>query len=415
MNNAIEIENLSKKYTISEREKYLTLRDIVVKAAKVPGNLLKGKKFKEKGEFWALKDINFTVKEGEVIGIIGRNGAGKSTLLKVLSRITEPTHGVIKLNGRVSSLLEVGTGFHPELTGRENIYLNGAILGMSRKEIDLKIEEIIAFSGVEKFIDMPVKRYSSGMQVRLAFSVVAHLEPDILIIDEVLAVGDAEFQKKCLGKMDEVTHKAGRTILFVSHDMGAIQRLCEKTIWLDNGQIKEIGDTDSVVRSYISFSTQEKPLYVLENDLNKEVKVVKVSITNKDGQNSNVFDVNEEFFIDIEYYVNQDDTIVHTAVIVDNSFGSRIFSSESSEKHPQEFKPKKKGLYKARFKFPQLKGMYLYPGNYFFRISAGLPNNRPWDSVSDIMINFKMPEKEIDVVSVSGRNTAVNISGEWTV
>ena len=236
---AIKVENLSKRYRIGLKEE---TKDTFVGAM---GSILKSplsnlKRLKKLTQFsndnqdhddiiWALKDVSFEVKRGEVIGIIGANGAGKSTLLKILAQITHPTSGRVELNGRVASLLEVGTGFHPELTGRENIYLNGTILGMTKKEIDRKLDEIIDFSGVEKFIDTPVKRYSSGMRVRLAFSVAAHLDPEILLIDEVLAVGDAEFQKKCLGKMDEVA-RGGRTVLFVSHNMGAIGQLCNKSI-----------------------------------------------------------------------------------------------------------------------------------------------------------------------------------------
>ncbi len=210
-----------------------------------------GSRFDKKNEhFLALRGVSFEVKHGEAVGIIGKNGAGKSTLLKILSRITAPTKGCIKIKGRISSLLEVGTGFHPELTGRENIYLNGAILGMKKKEIDKKLDEIIAFSGIEKFIDTPVKRYSSGMYVRLAFSVAAHLDSDILILDEVLAVGDAEFQKKCLGKMDDVTKNQGRTILFVSHNMGAVRNLCNRAIFLKEGKIEFDGDVEEGIKIY---------------------------------------------------------------------------------------------------------------------------------------------------------------------
>jgi lipopolysaccharide transport system ATP-binding protein len=226
MSNVIKIENLSKNYLIGhqKQERYIALRDVMMHKMRGIGQrlrhpLMPNREEIDVEEFWALKDINLEIQQGDRIGIIGRNGAGKSTLLKVLSRITEPTTGRIQINGRVASLLEVGTGFHPELTGRENIYLNGAILGMSRAEIKKKFDEIVDFSGVEKFLDTPVKRYSSGMYVRLAFAVAAHLEPEILIVDEVLAVGDAQFQKKCLGKMGEVG-KEGRTVLFVSHNMG---------------------------------------------------------------------------------------------------------------------------------------------------------------------------------------------------
>src|SRR5687767_12667287 len=233
----IKVEGLGKKYIISHEQgrSYTALRDVISKKAK--GLLAKnGNNLPAKEEFWALKDVSFEIKQGEAVGIIGRNGAGKSTLLKILSRITEPSSGRIEINGRVASLLEVGTGFHPELTGRENIFLNGAILGMSRAEIRRKFDEIVDFSGVEKFLDTPVKRYSSGMYVRLAFAVAAHLEPDVLIVDEVLAVGDSAFQKKCLGKMGAQAGE-GRTILLVSHTMPAIQSLCHRVIWLDKGRI----------------------------------------------------------------------------------------------------------------------------------------------------------------------------------
>lgn len=250
----IKVEGLGKKYIIAHegKERYTALRDVISRGVK---KMVKKRSSLSKEEFWALKDVNFEVKRGEAIGIIGRNGAGKSTLLKVLSRITEPTHGRIEVNGRIASLLEVGTGFHPELTGRENIYLNGAILGMSRQEIKKKFDEIVAFSGVEKFLDTPVKKYSSGMYVRLAFSVAAHLEPEILIVDEVLAVGDAEFQKKCLGKMNDVSTKEGRTVLFVSHQMGTIAQLCSSTFVMNSGQLMYSGPTSKAIDYYTENNT----------------------------------------------------------------------------------------------------------------------------------------------------------------
>ena len=256
----IEIKNLGKRYDIAhQRGGYIALRDVLANVVKNPFSFLKSKAKKvvgleKKEAFWALKDISFDVMPGEVIGVIGKNGAGKSTLLKILTGITPPTEGEAIMRGRVSSLLEVGTGFHPELTGRENIFLNGAILGMTRKEIAQKFDEIVEFSGVGKFLDTPVKHYSSGMQVRLAFSVAAHMEPDILIVDEVLAVGDAEFQKKSMGKMEEVTKKDGRTILFVSHNMGAVAQLCSKTIWIDGGKVKRAGETGMIIKAYLSAS-----------------------------------------------------------------------------------------------------------------------------------------------------------------
>lgn len=259
---AIKVENLSKSYLVghnsSQGEKYTALRDVVSRnvrnLARKTRDMLTGRQIvqgDEVEEFWALRDINFEIQQGDRVGIIGRNGAGKSTLLKILSRITEPTRGRVTIHGRVASLLEVGTGFHPELTGRENIYLNGAILGMSRKEIQRKFDEIVDFAEVEKFLDTPVKRYSSGMYVRLAFAVAAHLEPEILVVDEVLAVGDAQFQKKCLGKMNEIG-KTGRTVLFVSHNLGAIETLCSSSVYLKQGEIIDAGSTTAVVEHYIS-------------------------------------------------------------------------------------------------------------------------------------------------------------------
>jgi lipopolysaccharide transport system ATP-binding protein len=258
-------ERLGKKYLIghaAERERYVALRDVLVRGAhnfwRKAADMARGRAIVAGDtveEFWALKDVSFEVKRGEVLGIIGRNGAGKSTLLKVLSRITEPTKGQARLRGRVASLLEVGTGFHPELTGRENIYLNGSILGMRKGEIDRKFDEIVAFAEVEKFLDTPVKHYSSGMYVRLAFSVAAHLEPEILVVDEVLAVGDAEFQKKCLGKMRDVSEGDGRTVLFVSHNMNAMTQLCGKAILLRQGRLVMEGPALDVVQAYASHVT----------------------------------------------------------------------------------------------------------------------------------------------------------------
>ncbi len=251
----IHIENLGKRYRIGLREPYKTLREALAGAAVMPIQWLRHQQNNDEGSrgsnyFWALKDVSFDVDQGEVVGIIGRNGAGKSTLLKLLSRITNPTEGYVELHGRVGSLLEVGTGFHPELTGRENVYLSGSILGMRRREIDDKFDDIVKFAEIEKFLDTPVKRYSSGMYVRLAFAVAANLDPEILMVDEVLAVGDAAFQKKCLGKMGDVA-KEGRTIFFVSHNMQAIRHLCDRAILLDAGRLVEDGAASAVVAKYL--------------------------------------------------------------------------------------------------------------------------------------------------------------------
>lgn len=250
---AIRGEKLGKRYRIGQRQPYLALRDVLAHAAKAPLRTFRASvsKFSSNGgeRIWALKDVSFEVREGEVVGIIGRNGAGKSTLLKILARVTKPTEGLAQIHGRMGSLLEVGTGFHPELTGRENVLLSGAILGMKKREIVRKFDEIVAFAEVEKFVDTPLKHYSTGMQMRLAFAVAAHLEPEVLLVDEVLAVGDASFQKKCLGKMGDVA-RDGRTILFVSHQLNQIRRLCDRVMWIDSSQMREIGPTAQVTSAY---------------------------------------------------------------------------------------------------------------------------------------------------------------------
>jgi lipopolysaccharide transport system ATP-binding protein len=265
---AIRVEHLSKRYRLGEREPYKSLRDVIARAAAAPARWLhrNGQPAVDQGSgyFWALDDVSFEIHQGEAVGIIGRNGAGKSTLLKILSRITRPTKGEAQIYGRVGSLLEVGTGFHPELTGRENIFLNGAILGMKRKEIERKFDEIVNFAEIEKFLDTPVKRYSSGMYVRLAFAVAAHLEPEILLVDEVLAVGDAQFQKKCLGKMGEVA-KEGRTVLFVSHNMAAVKQLCKNGILFRQGQIENKGKIEFIVESYLKSGSNLFPERLWKN------------------------------------------------------------------------------------------------------------------------------------------------------
>ncbi|MFM7661565.1 MAG: ABC transporter ATP-binding protein, partial [Bacteroidota bacterium] len=275
-----------------------------------------------------LQDINFSVKQGEVLGIIGRNGAGKSTLLKILSKVTSPTKGNIKIKGRIASLLEVGTGFHPELTGRENIFLNGAILGMTKSEIRSKFDEIVAFSGVEKYIDTPVKRYSSGMYVRLAFAVAAHLEPEILIVDEVLAVGDAEFQKKCLGKMKDVSNE-GRTVLFVSHNMAAVKELCDVGLFLQNGQVNSMGSMQEIIQNYVTQNLATK--LVSETAIDKAkfplAQIVKswISIHN----NQNVISVDTDFEIAFEIEIHESDLELNLSMTIESALGQTVFNTLS--------------------------------------------------------------------------------------
>ncbi|MDD5728306.1 MAG: polysaccharide ABC transporter ATP-binding protein [Victivallales bacterium] len=318
----IKVENLSKKYIIGHDRAanrayhYYSLRESLTHHARgiyqrLRHPLTPNRENTELEEFWALKDINFEIKQGDRVGIIGRNGAGKSTLLKILSRITEPTTGKITMHGRVASLLEVGTGFHPELTGRENIYLNGAILGMSRLEIKKKFDEIVAFAEVEKFLDTPVKHYSSGMYVRLAFAVAAHLEPEILLVDEVLAVGDAEFQKKCLGKMEDVS-KEGRTVLFVSHSMPTITSLCNKAILLKSGTVDISGETFKVVEKY-SLNTAGGTYYSFQDEKNKFSDIYLELVDSWiDGQSNKkgLFSLDDEIHIKIRFIIKKDNDYI---------------------------------------------------------------------------------------------------------
>ncbi len=299
----IKVENLSKYYRLGVINHGVFYKDVQSFIAKIRGkedpNLKIDQKNNKNGWIKALDNISFDVKQGEILGIIGSNGAGKSTLLKILSRVTAPSKGTIKIKGRIGSLLEVGTGFHPELTGRENIFLNGAILGMKKREIAKKLDEIIDFSGVEKFIDTPVKRYSSGMYVRLAFAVAAHLEPEILVVDEVLAVGDAEFQKKCLGKMGDVA-KEGRTVLFVSHNMGAVKKLCQKGILLKNGKIEKSGKIKDVVDDYYL----KKHISSLENFKpisSDDFSLINISFLDKNGKNLTTISTDTDIYINVFY------------------------------------------------------------------------------------------------------------------
>jgi lipopolysaccharide transport system ATP-binding protein len=313
---------------------------------------------------WALKDIDFTVQRGEALGIIGRNGAGKSTLLKILSRVTAPTSGIARIKGRIASLLEVGTGFHPELTGRENIFLNGTILGMSRDEVKRKFDEIVDFSGVEKFIDTPVKRYSSGMYVRLAFAVAAHLDPDILVVDEVLAVGDAEFQKKCLGKMDDAT-KAGRTVLFVSHNMAAISAFCKRAILLEAGALKMDDTIEKVVRTYLysGVLSQAERMWI-DNFVppsNEYVRLHRVAVVNSMGDVAQDIRSNQDFGVLIDYWNIRPDTKLTTTLVLYNEDGHIVFSSISNHEKKWHGRTRPSGLFRSICKIPR---DMLSPGQY---------------------------------------------------
>ena len=378
-NIVIKAENLGKSYIIGheKRERYTALRDVIARkahqiASKTKqvfkgGQLILGQ---EMEEFWALKDINFEVKQGDRVGIIGRNGAGKSTLLKILSRITEPTTGKVFLKGRVASLLEVGTGFHPELTGRENIYLNGAILGMSQAEVKRKFDEIVDFSGVEKFLDTPVKRFSSGMYVRLAFAVAAHLEPEILVVDEVLAVGDAEFQKKCLGKMEDVSTKEGRTVLFVSHNMGAIQQLCNSVIVLEAGKLNSFAtDVKSSINKYLSNQIKVSS----ENNYNYEDDIFKLInfnvLQNENNYKNSVLSNDTDIFIDIEFELKKVDISFNFGYAIYNSENILLYWSITTDVKEEDWPKFIIGYNKIRGKIPS---NFLNEGDYRIAIIASL-------------------------------------------
>jgi lipopolysaccharide transport system ATP-binding protein len=339
---AIRAVGLGKQYRIGEYiDTYRTLRDVLVDGASAPLRWLRRQSPSRSSieTIWALRDVSFELERGQVLGVIGRNGAGKSTLLKLLSRVTEPTEGIAEIYGRVGSLLEVGTGFHPELTGRENIYLNGAILGMKRVEIDQKFDEIVAFAEVEKFIDTPVKRYSSGMYLRLAFAVAAHLEPEILVVDEVLAVGDAEFQRKCLGKMSEVAH-AGRTVLFVSHNMSAIARLTEKTIVLDEGKIVCSAPTSEAIDFYMTSDLAQAGEHIWEREkLDKEPSPFRpkaLRVLDHQGRITNQVFSKEPFLIEFEYELGEDITGLRTGIYLTTSKGEPVFTTFDTDA-PDDF------------------------------------------------------------------------------
>jgi lipopolysaccharide transport system ATP-binding protein len=373
---AIHVENLSKQYRIGgSQAPYKTFRESLTEAVQAPfrrvARLLRGQAYgaAEMDEtIWALKDVSFEVQRGEVVGIIGRNGAGKTTLLKILSRITGPTEGQAEIHGRVGSLLEVGTGFHPELTGRDNIYLNGAILGMKRVEIGRKFDEIVDFSGVEKFIDTPVKRYSSGMYVRLAFAVAAHLDPEILLVDEVLAVGDVEFQKKCLGKMDEVAG-AGRTVLLVSHNLGSIGKLCRTALLLEQGHLVFSGDAGQVIARYLQGTNGvDQAEFLFPADEAKTMCIRAIRVLDHEGNPATSLDLAHPFRVEITYQVHEqmNDTYV-SAVMSRIDIQTRIYNTRDIHAAPKGFVERGPGTYVSTVEFP---GGILNVGTY--RVGIGL-------------------------------------------
>lgn len=354
---SVEVKNIGKRYRIGVTpQSYNTLREKLTGFISNPKSRLHGE-MNETNSFWALKDVSFNVEEGKAIGIIGRNGAGKSTLLKILSRVTEPTEGKAVIRGRVGSLLEVGTGFHPELTGRENIFLNGAILGMKHAEIEKKLDEIIAFSEVEKFVDTPVKRYSSGMYLRLAFAVAAHLDPEILVVDEVLAVGDAEFQRKCLGKMSDVANQ-GRTVLFVSHNMSAIMRLTEQAVVLEHGRVALQGPTADAVDYYLSRGfSQEGQREWHPDEIAKDpapFHPVRIRVLSEAGHVSDTIRSTESCFIEFEYKLDEDINGLRVGIYIISTRGEFILTSFDVDDHEkyEQYSTRKAGTYVSRCRIP---------------------------------------------------------------
>ncbi len=373
---AIQVKGVGKMYRIGgKQERYKRFTETMMDALIAPIRRLRriGQPIPAAETIWALKDISFEVKQGEVVGIIGRNGAGKSTLLKVLSRITEPTEGGVDLYGRVGSLLEVGTGFHPELTGRENVYLYGAILGMKRAEIVRKFDEIVAFAGVEKFIDTPMKRYSSGMQVRLAFSVAAHLEAEMLLVDEVLAVGDAGFQKKCLGKMESVAN-TGRTVLFVSHNMAAVERMCQRGILLENGQIVMDAPVQKVTNAYLQSGMKQSGERIWSNPNRAPgddvVRLRAVRVLNVENQVTTEFKVTEAFCIEIEFQVLKPDYLLDAGLYLYDESGTLVFMTSDFQDMTWHNRSRPVGLHRSICHVP---GNLLNEGS--ISVTAGIATN----------------------------------------
>jgi lipopolysaccharide transport system ATP-binding protein len=400
----IAAENLSKSYLVghqsSARERYSALRDVLAREARNFArkglDFVRGRQIvqgDEVEEFWALRDVSFEVRRGEVLGIIGRNGAGKSTLLKILSRITEPTRGRVTIRGRVASLLEVGTGFHPELTGRENIYLNGAILGMTQREIRKKFEEIVAFAEVEPFLDTPVKRYSSGMYVRLAFAVAAHLEPEILVVDEVLAVGDAAFQKKCLGKMSNIVAQHGRTVVFVSHNMGVIREFVSRGVWLDQGHLAYDGNVSAAISSYLesgeASDKMDTGLCHHPNRLPRMKKILRsVELKTEHGERTRHFSQDTSIVIEIHYDA-KNTVLAGCGVILKTVEGIVVggFNTYMAERPPHRIP----STGSVRFTLP---ARQLTPGKYLLTVSVGSHQSVLEDKVEDC-INFEVHAADI--------------------
>lgn len=385
---AVEIKSIGKKYRLNQHDSYLTVRDAISNILHNPFKLKNNVKNSFNADFWALKNISFNVEEGEIVGIIGKNGAGKSTLLKILSRITSPSEGKIRINGKVGALLEVGTGFHPELSGRENIFLSGSLLGMSKKEINAKFDDIVHFSEIEKFLDTPVKRYSSGMYVRLAFAVAAFLEPDILLVDEVLAVGDAAFQKKCLGKMGSVSNE-GKTILFVSHNMSAISSLCNRCVLINSGTIEKEGNTEDIISLYQG--TCNDIDFFNEYDLKKYdhygngkaiFSSLKIFSIDDSGKKNSYLKVGDNITFLVKIHTIERITDANIALVIYDSYDYRIIDANSATKNIFLSSSRQEDFQVEI----TLKNVLLKPGKYFVGLWMGRANIEDIDAIYHVGI-----------------------------
>lgn len=404
---AIRVEGLGKLYPIQTGgARYKSVRDVLTNSFTAP---FRSRQQRRKGEFWALKDISFEVRAGQVVGLVGRNGAGKSTLLKVLSRITEPTKGFAEIHGRVGSLLEVGTGFHPELSGRENIFLNGAILGMKRAEIVRKFDEIVAFAEIERFIEQPVKFYSSGMFVRLAFAVAAHLEPEILFVDEVLAVGDSAFQKKCLGKMGDVA-RSGRTVVLVSHNMGAISELCTHGVLLDGGTVSLVGGVEEVVEGYSRMLDKTLQDVVLQEDPSRAASFVAARLATGQGVSTTTFDLEDDIIVELDYVVREPLYGLQLAAKVARSYVDLFQSNDTDAGDiPAVTHP---GRYRSRMRIPP---RFLKAGHY--AITADLGTTQQLVQLIEGILTFHVEELSENTTLRGYRHDRVGhviFPGTWT-
>jgi ABC-type polysaccharide/polyol phosphate transport system ATPase subunit len=378
--NAIEVRGLSKRYALGERRG--ASGTLVEALADLTGRIRRGERGNLPAEIWSLRDIDLDVAAGDTLGVIGRNGAGKTTLLKIVARITEPTTGVSRTRGQIGALLEVGTGFHPELTGRENVYLNGAILGMRRREVERKLDEIVEFAGVAPFMDTPVKRFSSGMYLRLAFAIAACLDADILAVDEVLAVGDTEFQRRCLGRMESMRSE-GRTVVFVSHDLDAVARLCSRVLWLDGGRIKKLGRADEVVSAYLASGRTFAARQEFPADPARPVSVLAVAVLDASGNPTEALDRDAPITFEVRFVVRERVPALDMTVLVHNLRGVRVLDEAWSESAPTRVR-EAVGEYVARIVVPPI----LAPGEYV----AGLWLGTPFESIfyEDDLLRFRL-------------------------